>query len=211
MEINELNNITLEHFLINKNPRSVNLEPNSFNVLALNCHSVPTKIYETEYFLSEFNKGIEVVVITESWLHEDEEQFFKMANYNCFYNSRSTLLGSGTVVYVSNNLNDKLIFKCLKNEIEFTIIEIMDLNINIVAIAYNTHKTIENFVIKLNEVCPKFSNLIIAEDFNNDLLQKYIVSKFISYSKFPNLQLNFTRDGYKNMGQFKEHHRYYCI
>jgi len=94
-ECNALDDVTLYNNLDSSN--------NTFSLLNLNVQSIRNKFPDFECFLSTFSSPFDVICITETWLHNDEIQFFKLPGYT-FVGSQRVSRGGGVGAYVRGGL-----------------------------------------------------------------------------------------------------------
>lgn len=58
----------------------------TINIMFLNIQSLKKKVNEVA-LLCKLNE-VDVMVINETWLKENEEQYYKLPGFNVFFNSR---------------------------------------------------------------------------------------------------------------------------
>ena len=84
----------------NSNFSNVNV---GLSLLNLNCQSLRNKFDSFECFLSTLDVSFDVICVTETWLHNDELQFFKLQGYN-FTGTQRVSRGGGAGAYVRAGL-----------------------------------------------------------------------------------------------------------
>ena len=68
-------------------------------VLNLNCQSIKNKFDEFQIFLSSININFHVICLTETWLYDDEVNYYDISGYN-FVGSQRASRGGGVGIYV---------------------------------------------------------------------------------------------------------------
>lgn len=166
-------NSNVQYYFIEHNTRNIKLNNSDLNVIYLNVCSLKNKLLDYEYFLNEFKTEFDAVIMVESWLNEGDEIFFNLPNYNAFHNIRAHRKGGSSSVFVNKKWKSEVLYKNNDNEIEFTIVHLSQLNINLLAIYRPPIQTIElinKFIEKFSIISDKYENLIVCGDINIDLL-----------------------------------------
>ena len=126
-----------------------------------------------ETFLSELNVDFDVIILCETKLDKGSENFYQLKGYTSFHNIRDRE-GGGTVIYIKDSLQPERKFKCSQDEIEFLLIFLKTVNINICSIyrpPLNLNTSYQNFFIKYEHVLNKFKNMITFGDININILK----------------------------------------
>lgn len=135
-------------------------------IILLNIRSLREKLIELEIILNDFNEKPHLIIITESWLKEDEIKFYNLKNYQSIANCRKDIRGGGIIIYI----RDDIIFNTILNESfeksHISIVNLNELNVKIGAI-YRSPATSPNlFLEKFDSLLEKTDNLICCGDFN---------------------------------------------
>ena len=189
-ELNDLN----EFLIRNKNV---------ITILSLNTESLNAKFDEIKLLidhLSESESFFSIICIQEAWLSDDTPiNQFQLPNYQMYtqpYSNQCSIKG-GLVTYVRNSINVGNIQNFNNfNTWEGLLIDILDCENNLVQICNiyrppkgnNNHASIDSF---LQEFCPiidnttrQNKNLILAGDFNIDLLKLNTNGKYQEFYDF---------------------------
>ena len=97
---------SVEEYTKSKNCRG---DSNSFRLLYLNARSIRKhgKFDNLKELISDLLPS--AVAVTETWLSENEEEYYKIPGYSLFVSSRTSHRGGGVLLYVSNARSSKLI------------------------------------------------------------------------------------------------------
>lgn len=141
-------------------------------ILYMNIRNIHNKI---DIVISELSKDKDVIVFTESWLHNNETAFFNIPNFSAIHSCRPLHKdGGGVVIYIRNefdfsiiNTYDNLPFNTIHIKIENT-----SPKLNLIA-TYNPHKKHTNiFTEYLEEIIQNLKNCIIIGDTNVNIIDK---------------------------------------
>lgn len=162
-----------------KTPSNINGRVNRVNnftggklfIMLLNIRSIRNKICELEIFIENLKERPNIIIITESWLREDELKIFNLKNYSSIGNCRSINRGGGILILVENNLNHNIIINEQFNKSHLTMIKLYDINTKIAGIYRSPSTNSDQFVEILDDFLDKNDNLICFGDFNFDLLK----------------------------------------
>ena len=162
-----------------KNPNDFFSEKSvsNFSFLNYNIRSLPAKYDEFNNFLSNKNCNFEAILLTESWISDQNSPFLEFKNYNSFHVHRSSKKGGGVSVLVRSDLSSNPVKEhCFVNEyIEINTVKISHLSSEIFVVGvYRPPSSrperfleiIENTLRKLNK-----KTIILAGDLNFDLLK----------------------------------------
>lgn len=157
------------------------------NVISIFHHNVqhlPSRIDLLEIFLNELKPDI--VALTEHKMTDEELGILNVANYNTTsYFARKLGRGGGVIILVHKNLSYKTIIipsvqsLLLEKVFEFSLSEILTSNCSfLLGCIYRTPDSSNldqffiNLEILLDVLCKRYKNVIIAGDFNIDVLVK---------------------------------------
>lgn len=93
--MHEINCTAYDIFSFNK----LEVNNSTFSLLNFNIQSIRNKFSHFEYFLNTFSNPFDVICLTETWLNDDEIQFFKLEGYD-FVGSQRLGRGGGVGAYV---------------------------------------------------------------------------------------------------------------
>lgn len=145
---------------------------NGIKICHINAQSLNNKIDELR--LTFENSCVDMVCVSETWLNDHTpDSLILLRGYKVFRNDRKTR-GGGVAIYVRQGIKCKLVHKSAAEEkIEQVFIEVTSngekLLIGCVYRPYN-NISFESLNKKLEEIAPEYSDIIIAGDFNSNLL-----------------------------------------
>ena len=144
----------------------------------MNIRSIRSKLNLLTELIHSIDKKIEIIIITETWLSPQEEEFFNIDDFNLVHVSKDrqgTYRGGGVCIYVRKkfrviNVDNFPLVNC----------DVIHLflpcnNLNIVAI-YRSHQSDEAIFFdqfdRMLHQLNKDSKTLIVGDFNLDVLQQ---------------------------------------
>ena len=95
---------------------------NGFKILHINIRSIEGKFNQLCSFVHSLGQRIDVLCVTETWLNEDNKNFFNIPNYHSYHLTRTTREHGGVSIFVHARLKSKQL-------IEFTVVD-EDIEIN---------------------------------------------------------------------------------
>lgn len=144
----------------------------SFKILYLNLQSIRNKFNDLEILLGSLNYEVHALVFTETWLKQDENQFFNIKGYSAFHSNRSTKRGGSVCIYIKNSISVTEIYEEEFLNCNILLVKLNDIDIKIGCIYRPPDTNAELFNIKLSEILEKFNKSIFFGDFNFNLLNK---------------------------------------
>lgn len=161
------------------NLTQIQLANNSFRILYFNARSLRNKMLDLEFIINKMKKVIQIVVITETWMNEDDVSLFSLKDYKGFFSCRSSR-GGGSAILVHNSISQcKETVKFCDNINSFigVSIELYQQKFNIL----NIYRPPDKSTLKVKEFLTKFDEMLIDckntksfvfGDFNMDILNK---------------------------------------
>ena len=166
----------------------LNNNRDKFNILSLNCESINTKIDEIRLKLAHYKEGgceFDAICIQETWLSEDSDKsLLCIEDYTLISLGKTCSTRGGLIIYLKENLKYKILDMSLKSNIwEGQFIEIyVDIMCPKKIILGNIYRPprdinenyrqfIDEFTTVLAKLERSHSDVIIAGDFNIDLLK----------------------------------------
>ena len=170
----KLANYEIEYNKLNSYTENYKVENiNNLTIFYLNVNSIKQKFQIFKDLLVELDYNFDVIVLVETKLDRGSGKFYNLGdNYKSYHNIRHRS-GGGSVIFVKESIDSSLEFKCNQDEIEFTIIKLIKLNMNICAIyrpPINSNKAYEDYFKKLEHVINRFDKIILVGDININLL-----------------------------------------
>lgn len=165
--------------IVNKNKKSTASAKNTssaknekLNIALLNIRSIRNKLNELEMFVDDLNKKPHIIIITETWLREDELKIFNLKNYQTIGNCRTIQRGGGILFFI----RDTIRFKIIRNEqyckSHLLLINLNDFNMKIAGFYRSPATKPEVFLDILENTLGKNENLLCLGDVNFDILKK---------------------------------------
>jgi len=143
-----------------------------FNILYLNARSINSTVkFDFIKQVAESIPGLDIICLVETWLNENDLQFYKIPNYTDYHNVRSGR-GGGIAIYVKNNIS------CLNCNLIEGVVQIIHLKlllnnrkINLMAVYNPNVYLIGDCLETLSPILQEAKNdrTIIVGDFNVDL------------------------------------------
>ena len=141
-------------------------------IILLNIRSLKEKLQELEAILNDLLKKPHIIIITETWIKEEEIKFYNLNEYQMIANCRKDCRGGGIIIYI----HDKINFNVLMNENfeknHLIIFKINELNLKIGGIYRSPSSSNNLFLEKLDDILERTENLILFGDFNFNLLNE---------------------------------------
>lgn len=159
--------------------------------MLLNIRSIKNKLNELEIFLEELNKKPSIIIITESWLKNEEVKYFNLKNYQSLGNCRTNQRGGGIIFFINDNLNYNVIKNEQFHKSHLILINLSDLNIKVAGFYRSPSTRTDHFFEILENTLDKIDNLICCGDANLDLfkINDLQVQKYINILEINNYKL----------------------
>lgn len=143
-----------------------------FGICHINAQSLSNKIDEFRFLFE--NSGVDAICISETWLNDDvNDSIYDLNGYRIFRSDRGAKAG-GVAIYIRNNISCKL--NCKYNAVKDVEYVFVDINYHgeklLLGCVYRSHKAIkyDNLFTKLELLSVAYPDVIIAGDFNSNLL-----------------------------------------
>jgi hypothetical protein len=111
-----------------------NIDCNSFRyendqnlkTLYFNARSIKSgdKLSEIDSFLEDLKCKIHVIVVSETWVKENEKTLFNIPNYSSIYSCRKNRIGGGVGIFIHKDINYKILENYSDESISFLTIEL---------------------------------------------------------------------------------------
>lgn len=150
---------------------------NGLNVVHINAQSLKIKIDEFRYIFESSN--VHVICVSETWFDAKvKDGCYSLHGYRIFRADRNSN-GGGIAIYVRNNIRCKVVKKTKKDDkVEYLFLELYNGNERLLlGNVYRPNRYIEteSFFSKLSSITVGYTNILIAGDFNSNIL---VESKF---------------------------------
>lgn len=138
----------------------------------MNIRSIKNKMSELSAIINSYKHTIHVIVISETWLHDNETQFYNIQQYEAFHNTRPTTAG-GVSIFIHNSLKGNIIYNDTTDYNNILGIEIKYTNqkMHIFGIYKQPQSNTIHFLTHLEATLNTFKNSIYIGDFNINILK----------------------------------------
>lgn len=167
--------------------RILSKQKSGLHICHINAQSLLNKIDEFQYVFE--NSSIDIVCVSETWFKPYvQDGLVKLSGYSVCRNDRTSRAG-GVAIYVKDNIKYKIINKSdISDEVEFLFVEINSQEEKLlIGTIYRPNRRIDitPFSSALNLISMKYSNIILAGDFNsNVLVESFLVTEMQSLGLF---------------------------
>lgn len=175
LDMNSCSFYTVDEFLLKDYPFK-----NNFNIINFNIRSFFKNYDEFLGIISKCNIIIDVIVLTETWINEDNSQLCHIDGYQSFHSFRSHRQGGGVSIFIRDTLSSNSELFNINNEIYETIgvkVKCNNSTVNIVGIYRPPVNKVDEFIQNLENIVELHNltnnNTIIAGDFNICLMNEY--------------------------------------
>lgn len=163
--INQFNNI------LDFNVFNISKGKNGFRTFYQNIRSLKNKIDEVELLINNYD--CDLIILTETWINDNEKQYYNMNHYSSIYSCRKRQ-GGGLGLFLHNSFDYKIIDIYESENHSCIIIKIEKLELVVVATYRPPSFNINNFLQFLDEKIDKVVALnhkcMIIGDMNINLL-----------------------------------------
>ena len=181
---NNLNLINISHSLNNDlDLNHTNVNGNNLNLLYINVRSLRNKLEDFELTILKQNVLTHFIVITETWLYDNEMNHFNIKNYNKLFCNRSTRAG-GVAIYVHVTLTANEVYNKEFNGNNILGAFITAPNIvgfHLFGIYRCPNSDVSNFIDILSSIMLNYKNIVYTGDFNLNLKNKNCDSEVFNY------------------------------
>ena len=95
--LNLIEHINIEHYV---NDEMITQTHNNIHFIYLNIRSLRNKLHDLEHLIQSLSFVPHFIILTETWIFEDEINYFNIENYKQFHCTRSTR-GGGVNQFIS--------------------------------------------------------------------------------------------------------------
>jgi hypothetical protein len=180
--MNNLSKISCEYYLPNDFNKQVKKEDfDKFSMMHLNIRSLNNKFDTFKQLLNSLIIPFHIIGITETWLNGNNDDLFKLDNYDFVNVNRANRIGGGVGIYISNEIKYKIRSDLIINDeniIESVFIEIIThkkKNIIIGVIYRPPNSKYDLFENEINKILSKIDKenkiCYLMGHFNIDLLK----------------------------------------
>jgi hypothetical protein len=139
---------------------------------------------DLQNFIDSTHHRIHVIVVSETWLKENDKPYFNFLNYNAFHSVRNNKIGGGVSIFIHNQFDTATIsFESDANNNNMLVVSLNKNNFKIAAVYRQPNNendpNCSQFLYQFECLVSKFSKMIILGDFNlnmfnrNDTTNKY--------------------------------------
>lgn len=144
-------------------------DPSSLNILYANTQSLRNKLYDVELVIKSLQCDVQVLVLTETWLTEEENKFFNIPGYQAFHSNRPRGYG-GTAIYVKSVIAASNLYSIYNDYYNLLVVKLMEFNINIVSVYRSQKNNLTTLFTQLENTLSTYSKSIVIGDLNINLL-----------------------------------------
>ena len=95
-------NLQSNYYDVNECKQKVCLFDTNFNIIHLNCRSLPRSFDNIELFFNDLGNPFDCIVLSETWLSDVNADLYVMDGFNLFCCQRISGIGGGLCFYVRN-------------------------------------------------------------------------------------------------------------
>lgn len=77
----------------------------NLKIMYLNARSIINKVQDLQMFIETTNIKYDIIMITETWLEENQEKYFTFTDYECAFASRKNRTGGGVCILIKKHYN----------------------------------------------------------------------------------------------------------
>lgn len=139
-------------------------------ILYINARSLRNKLDDIEIMLNSMQKP-DILVITETWLYENESDYYHITGYNSEFCSRE-IRGGGVAVYLKEEIEYGVIMNKNLNKCSYLNINLRSANLRLIALYRPPEVKYRLFANDLENIIREVNDdAIIIGDMNVDLLK----------------------------------------
>lgn len=143
---------------------------NKINIFCLNIRSIRNKFEEFINFIDSQEFLIQIIVLTEVWIYSNENDDYKINNYEMFASNRDNARAGGVIIYVHNSMQANCSKSVCVNNNNFLLVDIPNHKIKILGVYRQPVSNIEQFINYLDEFISANKNCVILGDMNINIL-----------------------------------------
>ena len=162
-----------------------------FSLFNVNCQSLRNKFDLFELFLNSISFNFDVICVTETWLYDNEIQYFKLENYN-FTGTQSGSRGGGVGVFVRCGLGVEVVSTDLAGADVHSIKLTVDgssshRHLNLTAIYRQPSTDVNTFLNDLEHLLSSYTTPhIVTGDLNIDTLNSIVSEDYLNLQSIYN-------------------------
>lgn len=146
---------------------------NDIRFFCINIRSLRQKLHDLEILINSFSQITHIIIITETWLYDNEIDYFNIPNYNAVHSTRQKKRGGGCAIYIHRSLQYSLIYN---NEWDYNNavgvhITGCNIDVNVFAIYKPPNSNGTEFINVLSDLVDRFKNNVLFGDMNLNLLE----------------------------------------
>lgn len=147
-------------------------EKGELNIIYINIRSIKNKLNDLNTIIKTYKQTIHIIIVSETWLNENETQFYNIQQYESFHSTRSTPAG-GVTIYIHKAIKSSIIYNDTTNfnNILGIQIQINKKKMQIFGIYKQPQSDLTHFLTHLETTLRTFTNSIYFGDFNINILK----------------------------------------
>lgn len=165
-------NFNIEFIVKHHNILPNNVHRLSFmNFLYLNAQSLRNSLTDLQDFINSLNYQIHVVLVTETWIKDNEKIYYNLINFHAFHSTRPNGNGGGISIFIHNNFDTgNILFEESINNNNILLISLIKHQLNI-ALCYRQPNNPQDlncslFLNKLDILLSAHKKIMFFGDFN---------------------------------------------
>lgn len=144
----------------------------NLNILYINIRSLRNKLDDLNDIVYQ-NKNIHIIILTETWIYANEEQYFNIDKFKAVHNCRNTR-GGGASIYIREEIafieNDMTAYNF--NECNIVSLKLVKQKLTIFGVYRPPQNNIEEYINELDKLLEnQKETCILIGDINLDLLK----------------------------------------
>lgn len=174
-----MDQLTNGQILIPPISHTINNTPTDQQKLSIcyfNMRSIVRRMSVLETSIASMNFRPDVVVVTETFIYDNEASFFNMEGYKSFHSARPYIpgkgRGGGTAIFVMDrvDLQCNFVSSVCFEDANILVIKMMKSNIHIVSVYRPDQTTMDSFIAEFDQILNSFKRSFVIGDVNINLL-----------------------------------------
>lgn len=166
-----MNNVKLVH-----SNGFINDANSKINFLYFNARSLRKNFSKVNDFITQSKKMFQILLVTETWLYEDQIQYYNLSNYRAFHSTRESTRGGGVAIYVHQSFDSaNLLGKKCWNGNDCLIVQLAREKLKVCLFYRQPSSSFDPsgsiFIDELNTFLASLNNAIVFGDFNLNIFE----------------------------------------
>lgn len=140
------------------------------NILYMNIQSVLNKLYDIETLIQSLKYTAHIIVLSETWLRENDGKHFNIPGYRSFHSIRVHKRSGGVSIFVDELIEATQLHEEDCDDSNYLVIKLLKHNINVLGIYKGNDTNFPDFSVRLDNILNLYPKSILVGDFNLNLL-----------------------------------------